>query len=50
MTKQVTEGLMTGNGNIDTHRATYNFVLGLLKYGAGISAILAFIVILLIKP
>jgi len=40
---------MTGNGNIDSHRATYNFVLGLLKYGAAASAVLAFIVILLIK-
>ncbi|MBX9858161.1 MAG: aa3-type cytochrome c oxidase subunit IV [Sphingomonas sp.] len=40
---------MSGNGNIDTHRATYNFVLGLFKYGAIASAVIAFIVILLIK-
>lgn len=40
---------MSGNGNIDTHRATYNFVLGLFKYGAIVSAVIAFIVILLIK-
>lgn len=40
---------MTGNGEIDTHRATYNFVLSLFKYGAAVAAVIAFIVILLIK-
>ncbi len=40
---------MTGNGNIDTHRATYNFVLTLFKYGAAVVAVIAFIVSLLIK-
>lgn len=41
---------MTGNGDIEAHRSTYNFVLGLLKYGAAVSALIALIVILLIKP
>lgn len=41
---------MTGNGDIDTHRATYNFVLALFKYGAAASAVIALVVILLIKP
>lgn len=40
---------MTENGNIESHRATYNWVLGMLKYGAVVTAIIAFIVILLIR-
>lgn len=40
---------MTENGDIGAHRSTYEFVVGLLKYGAVISVILAFIVILLIR-
>lgn len=40
---------MTGNNDIDRHRATYDFVLGLLKYGAAISALIALVVMLLIR-
>lgn len=40
---------MTENGDIGAHRATYQFVVGLLKYGAAISFILALIIMLLIR-
>lgn len=40
---------MTGNGDMDAHRATYTSVMGLMKWGAVACAIIAFGVVLLIR-
>ena len=39
---------MTGNGDIDTHRATYEGLIGPMKWGAAASFLIAFFVLWLI--
>ena len=41
-------GHMTGNGDIETQRATYHRLLGLMKYGAVACFLIAFGVVWLI--
>lgn len=40
---------MTGNGDLEANRNTYHGVLGLLKWGAAISFVIAFIVVQLLR-
>lgn len=40
---------MAGNGDMDAHRATYDRVMWLLKWGAVACFVIAFGVVLLIK-
>lgn len=39
---------MTGNGNLETHQATYGKVIGLIKWGAIACFVIAFVVVWLI--
>lgn len=40
---------MAGNGDIEAHRATYNGVIALLKWGGVASLAIAFIVVVLLR-